>query len=269
MLVRSARAGLPVRRRRGLTTSRRIPLDVAIVPGLLRLVARDLALFDAPRVLAWRLFHDPRLEASAAWLGPLLPSPSGDLDRDPVALLLAASATLLALVYAGLGVFGARASTRAGVIALAAVLLVVLPSVAFVAMGAATDRPYGQDGGIVQLPLALDVLLAGESPYAADYSGTMLAKQARVSAFWEEYGGNPILHHHAYLPGTHFLMMPFYLASRALFGFFDPRFVTLLFYARASRPGTICASRRRAWRRSTPSSTGTRSSAPTTSSSWR
>ena len=59
----------------------------------------------------------------------------------------------------------------------------------------------------------------------------MLAKQARVSAFWEELGGNPILHHHAYLPGTHLVMMPFYLASRALFGFFDPRSVTLLFYA--------------------------------------
>jgi len=204
---------------------------VAVVPGLLLLIARDLALFDPVRVLAWRLFHDPRLEAAAAWLDPLLPSPSGGLDRDPVALLLAAGATLLALVYAGLGVFGARASTRAGVIAVAALLLVVLPSVAFLAMGAATDRPYGQDGGIVQLPLALDVLLAGESPYAADYSGTMLAKQARVSAFWEEYGGNPILHHHAYLPGTHFLMMPFYLVSRTLFGFFDPRFVTLLFYA--------------------------------------
>ena len=231
MLLRGAGAGRSVGRERGLSTPRRIPLDAAVVPGLLLLIARDLSLFDPLRVLAWRLFHDPRLEASAAWLGPLLPSPSGALDRDPVALLLAACATLLALAYAGLAVFGARAATRAGVIALAALLLVVLPSAAFVGMGLATDRPYGQDGGIVQLPLALDVLLAGESPYAADYSGTMLARQARVSAFWEEYGGNPILHHHAYLPGTHLLMMPFYLGSKALFGFFDPRFVTLVFYA--------------------------------------
>jgi hypothetical protein len=182
------------------------------------------------RVLAWRLFHDTRLAEAAAWLGPLLPAPSGDLDRDPVALLLAACATLLAVGYGALAVAGARPSRRAAVIALAAVLLVVLPSAAFIGLGVATDRPYGQDGGVVQLPLALEVLLQGESPYAADYSGTMLARQARVSAFWEEYGGNPILHHHAYLPGTHLLMMPFYLGSRALFGFFDPRFVTLLFY---------------------------------------
>ena len=231
LLLRLAGPGVTVRRERDLTTARRIPLDAAVVPGLLLLIARDLSLFDPVRVLAWRLFHDPRFEAAAAWLGPLLPSPSGALDRDPVALLLAGGATLLALAYAGLAVFGARAATRAGVIALAALFLVVLPSAAFIGMGAATDRPYGQDGGIVQLPLALDVLLAGESPYAADYSGTMLARQARVSAFWEEYGGNPILHHHAYLPGTHLLMMPFYLASRAVLGFFDPRFVTLLSYA--------------------------------------
>jgi hypothetical protein len=231
LLLRVSGPGHVARRERDLTTSRRFPLDAAVVPGLLLLIARDLSLFDPVRVLAWRLFHDPRLEASASWLGPLLPGPSGGLDRDPVALLLAGCATLLALVYAGLALSRARASTRAGVIAAAAVLLVVLPSVAFVGLGIATERPFGQDGGIVQLPLALDVLLEGGSPYAADYSGTMLAKQARVSAFWEEYGGNPILRHHAYLPGTHLIMMPFYLASRAVLGVFDPRFVTLLFYA--------------------------------------
>ena len=81
-------------------------------------------------------------------------------------------------------------------------------------MGAATDRPYGQDGGVVQLPLAIDKILAGESPYGADYSGTILARQARVSSFWDELGGNPILRHHAYLPGTHLVMLPFYLAGR-------------------------------------------------------
>jgi hypothetical protein len=231
VLVRSAGAGLSAGRRRGLTTSRRIPLDAAIVPALLLLVARDLTLFDAPRVLAWRLLHDPRLGSPPGWLAPFFPSPSGAIDRDPIALLLAALATLLALVYAGLGVFGARPAARARVIAVAAVLLIVLPTAAFIGLGAATDRPYGQDGGVVQLPLALDAILAGESPYAADYSGTILAKQARASAFWEQYGGNPILRHHAYLPGTHLVTMPFYLVSRLLFGFFDPRFVTLIFYA--------------------------------------
>ena len=40
----------------------------------------------------------------------------------------------------------------------------------------------GQDGGVVQLPLAIDKILAGESPYGADYSGSMLGRQARVSS---------------------------------------------------------------------------------------
>ncbi len=107
----------------------------------------------------------------------------------------------------------------------------VAPTAAFVAMGVATERPYGQDGGVVQLPLALDKILSGESPYGADYSKTMLGRQARASSFWEGLGTNPILHHHAYLPGTHLVMAPLYLLARVLGLPFDPRFVTLLFYA--------------------------------------
>ena len=100
-------------------------------------------------------------------------------------------------------------------------------------MGALTGRPYGQDGGVVQLPLAIDRILAGQTPYGADYSDSMLGREARVSGFWTEHGGNPILHHHAYLPGTHFLMIPFAVLTRATLGFFDPRLVTLLACAAA------------------------------------
>ncbi len=138
---------------------------------------------------------------------------------------------LLGLAYALLAVAGVRPAVRGFTIALAATLLVVLPSVAFISLGVAAERPYGQDGGVVQLPLAIDKILAGESPYGADYSGTILGRQARVSSFWDERGGNPILHHHAYLPGTHLVMAPFQLTLRRVFGFFDPRVVTLLFYA--------------------------------------
>jgi glycosyl transferase family 87 len=230
VLLRGAGAGRHGRREALLNERRPIGVDAAVVPGLLLLLARDLALHDPPRVLAWRLTHDPGLAASAAWLGPLLPAPSGALDRDPVALLLAGLASILALAYVVVAAAGARPSARAVVVALGAAVLVVLPSAAFMAMGAAAHRPYGQDGGVVQLPLAIDKILAGESPYGADYSSTVLAGQARASSFWEEWGGNPILHHHAYLPGTHLVMAPFQLASRAAFGGFDPRVVTLLFY---------------------------------------
>jgi hypothetical protein len=109
-----------------------------------------------------------------------------------------------------------------------------VPTVSLIAMGWAMDRPYGQDGGVVQLPLALDLLLQGRSPYGADYSASILGRQARVSPFWQAYGGNPLLHHHAYLPGTHLLMLPGYLVAKALGLAFDPRLVTLLALAAAA-----------------------------------
>ena len=210
----------------------RLPLDASVVPWLLFLVARDLLAFDPPRVLAWRLLHDPRL-ALPGWLAPAL---SGDADRDPIALLLAGAAIFLALAYVAACWTHARPPVRAGLIAAAAIVLVVAPTLAFVAMGATTGRPYGQDGGVVQLPLAIDKLLAGESPYGADYSASILGRQARVSDFWSERGGNPILRHHAYLPGTHLLMLPFHLVGSAG-GIFDPRFVTLLALAAAAMLG--------------------------------
>ena len=212
---------------------RRFPLDGAVVPGLLLLLARDLALHDPLRVLAWRLTHDSRLAEAAGPFAALLPAATGALDRDPLAQALAAVAVLCAFSYAALAALGARPALRAAAIGAAALLLVVGPTAAFVAIGQASERPYGQDGGVVQLPLAIDKILAGESPYGADYSGTILAKQARASKFWDEWGGNPILRHHAYLPGTHLLMAPFQLLSRAVLGFFDPRLVTLLFYGLA------------------------------------
>jgi hypothetical protein len=206
---------------------------VVAVPALLLLIARDLLLHDPPRVLAWRFLHDPRLGSLPAPLAALLPRPDAALDRDPVALLLGALASGLAIAYALAALSGAAPRRRAALLAVAAVVLVVAPTLAFAAMGWATQRPYGQDGGVVQLPLALDKILAGQSPYGADYSDSILGKEARVSEFWASYGGNPILHHHAYLPGTHLLMLPFYLLGRAVAGAFDPRVVTLLAYGLA------------------------------------
>jgi hypothetical protein len=212
----------------------RTGLDAVVVPGLLLLLARDLLVRDPVRVVAWRLAHEPRLSHLPAWLLPLLPTPPAGLDRDPVALLLAGLAVGMAALYILGAVLGAGARARAAVLGVAALLLVVLPTGALIAIGVATERPYGQDGGVVQLPLALDKLLAGESPYGADYSDSILGKQSRVSRFWGPLGGNPILRHHAYLPGTHLLMLPAFVTSRALLGFFDPRLVTLLAMALAA-----------------------------------
>jgi Glycosyltransferase family 87 len=231
LLVRGACDPAAGAREAGLTAEsgrpHPVPLDGFVVPALLIAIARELFLHDPMRVLAWRLLHG---EVTApAWLSFLLPAPSGAIDRDPIASLLASLALLLAVAYAALA---SRLSVRAraALLGLGATVIVLVPTGALVAMGLSTGRPYGQDGGVVQLPLAMDRLLAGETPYGADYSDSMLGKQARVSAFWRDYGGNPILRHHAYLPGTHLLMAPAYLVCRAVLGAFDARFVTLLAY---------------------------------------
>jgi Glycosyltransferase family 87 len=212
----------------------RLPLDGVVIPAFLLLIARDILLHDPHRVLGWRLLHEPALAAAApSWMAPLLPRPAGEFDLDPVALLLGAVATAAAAIYLIAVVRGARPRVRAAVLILASTLLVVIPTLAFVAMGFVTGRPYGQDGGVVQLPLALERILDGRTPYGADYSASMLGRQARVSDFWASYGENPILHHHAYLPGTHALMLPFYITLRPLIGF-DPRLVTLIAYGVAA-----------------------------------
>ena len=203
------------------------------MPALLLLVARDLLAHDPPRVLAWRLLHQEAGRVPAL-LDPLMPRLPPGFDRDPIALLLGAVAALLALAYAAAALAGTRPALRAALLGVAAFALVVAPTLGFAALGMASGRPYGQDGGVVQLPLALDKILAGQSPYRADYSDSILGKEARVSDFWAPYGGNPILHHHAYLPGTHLLMMPFHLAAKALGVPFDPRLVTLLAWALAA-----------------------------------
>jgi hypothetical protein len=200
-------------------------------------VARDLLLYDPPRVLAWRALHDPRLSGLPAALAPFMPG--RDFDRDPIALCMGAVALGLALGYLFAALWRASNRLRAGLIAAASVALVVIPTLGFIALGSATDRPYGQDGGVVQLPLALDRVVAGRSPYGADYSDSILGKESRVSDFWALHGGNPILHHHAYLPGTHLLMLPGYLLARVLGWRFDPRFVTLLAYGL----GALCVGR--------------------------
>lgn len=213
---------------------RRLPLDAVVAAFGLLLIAREAVLYQPTRELFWQLSHDTRVDRRSAWLGALRPAPGDGLDLDPVALLLGGLAVALALVYLALALRGARARARAATLALAGTLLVVAPTLAFVGLGQAMRLPYGHDGGVVQLPLALDKVLAGESPYQADYSKSVLGRQSRASEFWAPLGGNPITRHHWYLPGVHVLMIPPYLLSRAWLGFFDPRLVTLLGWALAA-----------------------------------
>ena len=183
-------------------------------PRCCSLVARDLLVHDPPRVLAWRLLHDERWPRCPAWLAPLLPAPRGASTAIPSRSLLGALAAA-----AGARLRGARA--LAGAVARCARRCSAcgapcwswLPDASrFVAMGVAPGGRTARTAASCSSRSPSTGSSPGESPYGADYSDSMLGKQARVSDFWATHGGNPILRHHAYLPGTHLLMLPFYLA---------------------------------------------------------
>ena len=94
-------------------TSRRFALDGAIVPGMLLLLGRELALYDPPRELAWQLFHDLKNTPKPWWLTAFLPHPAAVLYDDPVALLLAAVATGLAAAGGSVSGIGSLAACSA------------------------------------------------------------------------------------------------------------------------------------------------------------
>jgi hypothetical protein len=202
-------------------------LDGVVVPGALLLLAADLLIRDPSRELAWRLLHGLGTGPAPAWLSPALPA-GALFDRDPLGLLLAGLAVAISIAYLGAAIAGASLRVRGWIVAAAIAVVVLFPTFLYASVGFVTGRPFGQDGGVVQMPLALDRLLSGQSPYGADYSDSILGQESRTSAFWRAYGENPIVRHHAYLPGTHLLTLPFYLAARALGVGFDSRIVSTL-----------------------------------------
>ena len=190
---------------------RGFPVDAAVVPALLLLVARHLAAFDPPRVLGWRLLHDdgcwPR--ARPPWVR-CLPRPSGVLDRDPIALALAAAAVGFAIVYLVLALAGrASASAAGGSRPGRAWCSWRRPRSPSSRWARSRDGPTDRTVASCSCRSPSTTSSPARARTARTTRHSMLGRQARVSDFWAEHGGNPILHHHAYLPGTHLLMMPF------------------------------------------------------------
>lgn len=79
--------------------------------------------------------------------------------------------------------------------------------------------------GLLQIESAIDRLLAGQAIYGVDWSGTPMAQLT-----WNLVpGGNPALHHFAYLPLTVLVGVPFRLVAGALGLPFDYRVVLIAF----------------------------------------
>ncbi|MBI3912992.1 MAG: hypothetical protein HY327_02165 [Chloroflexi bacterium] len=80
--------------------------------------------------------------------------------------------------------------------------------------------------GLLQTEAAIQFLLAGKNPYTENYLNTPMA---------DFKGAEPPfttapLYHNAYLPALFIISIPLYLASQATIGWYDQRFLYLLFY---------------------------------------
>ncbi len=85
---------------------------------------------------------------------------------------------------------------------------------------------YSHDGGVLQTEAAIDFFLSGRNPYIEDYRETPMAA-------WGLPEFRTALDHYPYLPWTFIASAPLKLASEALLGWYDQRFVYLLVFVAA------------------------------------
>ena len=148
---------------------------------------------------------------------------------DPIGLLIivAALGCLLAYLLVDEFVRNERSRHRAklALIFLIILLTVFLPSLKLILLRQASGpASYCHDGGVIQTEATIDYLLAGRNPYIEDYVNTPMAE-------WGINEFRTALYHYPYLPWTFLFSAPFKLASEAILGWYDQRFVYLLLFA--------------------------------------
>ena len=118
-------------------------LDAAVVPGLLLLIARDLAWHDAPRVLGWRLLHDATFRGLPLGLSALLLGAyTVTVRRQAVPQILGVLTAENGVFFAGLAIAGSLPI----IVEIAAALDVVIVAVV---LGLLTRRIHEQTGTTV------------------------------------------------------------------------------------------------------------------------
>ncbi len=168
------------------------------------------------------------------WLGSLLsPDAMALLAQqqtvDPIGLLLIVAALACLLGYLLVSEFmqpgRARHRTKLALI-WGIILLTVFASSLKLTLLRQQSGPasYSHDGGVIQTEVTIDYLLAGRNPYVEDYTQTPMAE-------WGINEFRTALYHYPYLPWTFLFSAPFKLASEALLGWYDQRFVYLLLFA--------------------------------------
>lgn len=173
--------------------------------------------------LLGRILSDQAEAAFGPWFG------------DPVALLLAALSLASLLAYLVIDLLAAdrpRSAPAAQRAKLALVWLIIAFTVLLPTVKLALLRhenlphSYSHDGGVLQTEAALDFFLAGRNPYVEDYRDTPMAE-------WGLPEFRTALDHYPYLPWTFVFSAPARLASEAVLGWYDQRFVYLLVFVAA------------------------------------
>lgn len=168
------------------------------------------------------------------WLGSLLSPEAMTLlaqqqTVDPIGLLLIVAALACLLAYLLVSEFmrpgrGRRLTKLALIWCI--ILFTVFASSLKLTLLRQQSGPasYSHDGGVIQTEATIDYLLAGRNPYVEDYTQTPMAE-------WGINEFRTALYHYPYLPWTFLFSAPFKLASEALLGWYDQRFVYLLLFA--------------------------------------
>jgi hypothetical protein len=184
--------------------------------------------------LADRLVAQRRIELikRIPVVGTLLPERSLDLldhwMTDPISLLLITITFGLLILYVffdlwqGMSERGRYRAKMALIVCLVFSTVVASSSFSVLLRHVTGPASFCHDGGVIQTEEATKYLLAGKNPYVEDYVDTPMA----------EWGLDyrTALYHYPYLPWTFIFSAPFYVASQALLGWYDERFVYLLLF---------------------------------------
>ena len=118
--------------------------------------------------------------------------------------------------------------TKLGIVLFSLMFAAILPAGFNIIQRQMNEPTSFATDGLIQTEVAIEFLLEGKNPYTEDYTNTLLAD-------WQ--GGEPPftpvpgpLYHNVYLPFLFIASIPAYLLSQAFLGWYDQRFVFLLFY---------------------------------------
>ncbi len=149
----------------------------------------------------------------------------------PGSVVLTALLVLIVAVYWLVTLLGGAAKgtqlLKWTCVVVAIMVIAVAPTLMNILLRYQTGEATHAHDGLVQTEAATRLVLAGQNPYAADFALTPMSQvEFNVPGLTQ----NPALVHYAYLPLTFLLPLPVQAIVEANGGWFDQRFVHLIFF---------------------------------------